>query len=101
MYRLGQISGVAAQNLLWAYINDGLLDVAELDDGCRRWMQHYMTVYADRPCDLADASLLAIAEALDVIRVFTIDSDFYIYVLSNGSVLDVAPGPMAARKPRK
>ena len=93
MYRLHQAGGIAAQKLLWGYIDDGLLDVAELDTDRRQWTQHYMLQYADRPCDLADASLLALAESLLVGHVFSIDGDFYIYVLSDGSVMEVVPGP--------
>ena len=101
MYRLGQINGINAQNLLWGYINDGLLEVAELDTERRQWMQKYMITYGDRPCDLADASLLAIAEISHSRTVFTIDSDFYIYVLSDGSVVDVVPGPIVKRQGRR
>jgi len=93
MYRLHQAAGLPAQRILWSYINDGLLDVAELDTERRQWTQHYMDQYGDRPCDLADASLLALAETLLVRRVFTIDSDFYIYVLSDGSLIEAIPGP--------
>ena len=93
MYLLRQIGGIAAQQRLWDYINDDLLQVAELDAERRQWMQQYMNDYADRPCDLADASLLSLAETLRIRRVFSIDGDFYIYVLSDGSVMDVIPGP--------
>ena len=93
MYRLHQVGGIRAQRLLWGYINDGLLQVAELDEDRRRWAESYMETYADRPCDLADASLLALAETLSLRRVFTLDGDFYIYVLSDGDVLEATPGP--------
>ncbi len=39
--------------------------------------------------DLADASLIAAAEALSLKRIFTIDSDFYVYRLADGSSLEV------------
>ncbi|HZT43445.1 MAG TPA: hypothetical protein VFA07_14860 [Chthonomonadaceae bacterium] len=39
--------------------------------------------------DLADASLIAVAESRDIRRLFTIDNDFYIYRLVDGSVLEV------------
>jgi uncharacterized protein len=94
MYRLYQAGGSATQQLLWKQINDGLLEIAELDIERRQWAQHYMQQYADRPCDLADASLLALAETLLARQVFTIDGDFYIYVLSDGSVTEAVPGPM-------
>ena len=41
------------------------------------------------PMDLADAALVALAESRRIPRLFTIDSDFYIYVLADGSVLEV------------
>jgi len=96
MYRLGQIggaTGAAAQKLLWGYIHDELLLIAELDAERRQWADHYMTKYADLPCDLADATLLALAEAMQARRVFTIDKDFYVYVLADGSTLEAIPGP--------
>ena len=55
-----------------------------------------MEQYASRPMDLADASLIALVEAENHTRIFSIDSDFYIYRLANGTALDVVPGPMTA-----
>jgi hypothetical protein len=44
-----------------------------------------MEEYSDHPMDLADASLVAAAEALRVTRVFTLDrSDFSAYRASIG-----------------
>ena len=45
---------------------------------------------------LADASLLALAETAGYTRVFSIDSDFYVYRLADGSALEVVPGPAIA-----
>ena len=39
--------------------------------------------------DLADASLVAVAEGRSLRRVFTVDNDFYVYRLSDGSALEV------------
>jgi predicted nucleic acid-binding protein len=52
-----------------------------------------MARYADTPMDLADASLIVAADALNATRIFSLDSDFYIYRLANGAVLEVLPGP--------
>jgi len=38
---------------------------------------------------LADASLMAVAESRGIRDIFSIDSDFYIYRLADGSVLNV------------
>jgi predicted nucleic acid-binding protein len=44
-----------------------------------------METYADHPMDLADASLIAAAEALSTRRVFTIDrADFSAYRIRRG-----------------
>ena len=56
-----------------------------------------MEKYNDMPMDLADASLVALAEADSYQRVFSIDSDFYVYRLADGSALEVVPGPMPQR----
>lgn len=47
--------------------------------------------YRDIPMDLADASLLAAAEGQRLQRIFTLDSDFYIYRLADGSALECIP----------
>jgi hypothetical protein len=41
------------------------------------------------PMDLADASLVVAAESLTLRRVFTLDRDFYIYRLADGTALQV------------
>jgi predicted nucleic acid-binding protein len=38
-----------------------------------------MDQYADRPMDLADATLVALAEERGDRRIFTLDVDFHIY----------------------
>ncbi|MEM8568880.1 MAG: hypothetical protein AAGF85_20645 [Bacteroidota bacterium] len=46
--------------------------------------------FSDVPMDLADASLVAIAETLKILEIATIDSDFYVYrdVRNNWGDLD-------------
>jgi predicted nucleic acid-binding protein len=41
--------------------------------------------------DIADASLVAAAEALDQTRIFTIDAHFYAYRLNGKTPFDVVP----------
>lgn len=52
-----------------------------------------MQRYNDRPMDLGDASLVAVAESRSIKQVFTLDSDFWSYRLADGSVLETIPGP--------
>ncbi len=56
-----------------------------------------MAQYRDRPMDLADASLVVLAEAAGYRRIFSIDGDFYVYRLADGYALEVTPGPSASR----
>jgi len=61
----------------------------ELTDSETDRIDSLMKQYQDVPMDLADASLISIAESRGYTRIFTIDSDFYIYRLADGSVLEV------------
>ncbi len=67
------------------FVEDGALSVWFLD---RSWLTRafeLMELYADHPMDLADASLIAAAEALGTRRVFTIDrKDFETYRVRRG-----------------
>jgi len=50
-----------------------------------------METYADRPMDLADATLVALAEQRDDHRVFTLDGDFHVYRFKGRRRFDVVP----------
>ena len=50
-----------------------------------------MEQYRDTPMDLADASLIAVAESRSLRLAFTVDRQFYIYRLNDGAALDVVP----------
>ena len=50
-----------------------------------------MEQYHDTPMDLADASLVATAALLNLRRIFTLDSDFYVYRINNAGVFEVVP----------
>lgn len=51
-------------------------------------MDSLMAQYADVPMDLADSSIVAVSESTRFRKVFTVDSDFYIYRMVDGSVLE-------------
>jgi len=50
-----------------------------------------MQQYRDTPMDIADAALVAAAEALGEKRVFTLDSDFYVYQRNGKEPFEVVP----------
>jgi hypothetical protein len=91
MYLLHQAGGHTAQDALWHYLDKGLLIVHDLTPAEQRRMRELMAQYADTPMDLVDASLIAVAESLSLRKILTIDDDFYLYRLSDGSVLEVIP----------
>lgn len=85
MYLLGRAGGQLGQAALWRLVSTGRLVVADLSDAVVLRSAALMAKYADLPMDLADATLVALAEERDERRVFTLDSDFQVYRL-NGRV---------------
>jgi predicted nucleic acid-binding protein len=96
MHLTGREGGWAMRKLILDYIaTDALRLHTPTRQETTRILQ-LMEQYADRPMDLADASLVALAEAEGYTQIFSIDSDFYVYRLADGSALEVVPGPMSA-----
>jgi hypothetical protein len=54
-------------------------------------MPALMEKYRDLPMDLADASLVALAEERTLDRIFTLDRDFRIYRLPRGKPFVLVP----------
>ena len=54
-------------------------------------MKVLMERYQDTPMDLADASLVAAAERLGLSRIFTLDSDFYVYRIDDREAFEIVP----------
>ena len=93
MYFLGETGGYRLQDALWNLQRSRRLELHILSEPEIRQMQALMEQYRDTPMDLADASLIAVAESLGLRQVFTTDSDFYVYRLTDGSALEVVPSP--------
>jgi len=91
MHLLHRYGGHSAQDELWSYLNDGLLRVHIHTDAEKLRMRSLMRQFADTPMDLADASLVAAAETLQTRRIFTLDSDFYVYRRADGNTFEVVP----------
>jgi hypothetical protein len=67
------------------WIDAGGAAVFEIDANGARRMLALLEKYRDRPMDIADASLVVLAERLGVNEVLTIDrADFDVYRLSSG-----------------
>jgi predicted nucleic acid-binding protein len=84
-------SGWINQELLWRIVLRGEVILHELDEDETRRAYDLMKKYQDVPMDLADATLVSLAEALDTSCVFTLDSDFRIYKFKGRRAFDVVP----------
>jgi predicted nucleic acid-binding protein len=91
MYLLWRAGGLPAQDELWGYLADGLV-VLHLPEATE-WerLRALMQQYHDAPMDLADASLVAAAERLQLRRIFTLDRHFYAYRIDGKYPFDVMP----------
>ena len=67
------------------FIVKGAMSVWFFDLGALTRAFELMELYADRPMDLADASLVVAAEALETRKIFTLDrNDFATYRVRRG-----------------
>jgi hypothetical protein len=97
MYLLGALDGWRGQELLWRLVRRGTLRLEDTSPASLERMSVLMERYADLPMDLADASLVALAEERDLRRIFTLDHDFRVYRLPRGRTFEVVPGEAAGR----
>lgn len=91
MYLLGSAGGWRAQEALWKLMERGDLQLVDLDKSLRKRVRTLMAKYRDRPMDLADASLVAVAEELGLRRVFTLDADFRVYRFKGKGRFEIVP----------
>jgi uncharacterized protein len=90
-YLLGCAGGFHFQSQLWEFCQSGSLMLHDLLPAQIQRVAALMGKYQDTPMSLADASLVAVAESISMTRIFTLDGDFRIYRLRNGTVLDIIP----------
>jgi predicted nucleic acid-binding protein len=91
MYLLGAVGGYRYQAALWYLRTTGRLVLHDLSPTEADRMTILMAQYQDTPMDLADASFIVVAESRGLRRIFTTDTDFYVYRLADGSALEVIP----------
>ena len=91
MHLLWRDGGYRYQAALWNMYFDGRLVLHEITSAETSRMAALMEQYRDLPMDLADASLVAVAESLGLRQVFTVDRQFYVYRLEDGGALTVVP----------
>ena len=67
------------QDDLWEFIVQGNLQIYNLDRNLIKTCRELMRKYHDLPMDLADASIVAMANAENIRTIFTLDKDFEVY----------------------
>jgi len=73
-------------------ICDGHVQVVHLDRNETTAIKNFIVTYADQSPQLADASLMYLAEALGITTVFTLDRrDFSVYRTSSGNAVQITP----------
>jgi predicted nucleic acid-binding protein len=91
MYLLHRAGGFAAQAELWRLVSASRLIIHDLNAAEIDRTAQLMASYKDRPMDLADATLVALAESSSCRELFTLDNDFHIYRLADGGVITIVP----------
>jgi uncharacterized protein len=91
MYLLSRAGGPAGRQALWRLVFTDRLHLADLDRAALKRSAALMDKYADRPMDLADATLVAVAEIRNERRIFTLDDDFRIYRMHGRSRFEIIP----------
>ena len=90
MYLLGDAGGWTGQEALWEMVGRGDLEVRNPESWTR--VRDLMGKYRDRPMDMADATLVALAESLEVGSIFTLDRrDFSIYRIKGRGRFRIIP----------
>jgi uncharacterized protein len=91
MFLAGREGGWPWQERIWGWMAAGSLVVYDLSPRAVVRLPLLMHQYRDLPMDMADASLVAIAEERRLRQVFTLDSDFQVYRLPNGAAFELIP----------
>lgn len=90
MYFLGR-NGWRSQEILWQLAERDDLQFAELTDPIWKRCLQLMRTYRNVPMDLADASIVAVAESRRLWRIFTLDDDFRVYRGRGGESFELVP----------
>ena len=93
MYLIAKAGGAQGQRALWRLVGTATAEIADLSASAVKRSERLMDQYAELPMDLADATLVALAEELPPRRIFTLDDDFDVYRLHGRQRFDRIPPP--------
>jgi predicted nucleic acid-binding protein len=91
MSLLGARAGWRGQRHLWDLVTRRDLILTAPDEQQTRRAGALMEKYRDLPMDLADATLVALAESLGQRQVFTLDADFQVYRWRDREPFELTP----------
>lgn len=91
MHLLGARVGYRGQATLWGLIQRRQVALIETTPVMAERCADLMAKYQDLPMDLADATLVALAEVRDDDEIFTLDSDFEVYRLNGRRKFKIVP----------
>ncbi len=93
MYLIVKAGGARGHQALWRLVGTGRLEIADLSASAIKRTERLMDQYTGTPMDLADATLVALAEELRQRRIFTLDNDFDVYRLHGRQRFERIPIP--------
>ncbi len=83
------------QDNLWLFMQRGGIEIYSLEKELVIHCRDLMKQYRDLPMDLADATLVALADALEIPKIFTLDhKDFSIYRFKQKRRFTLIPSKM-------
>jgi len=80
------------QDDLWEFIVQGNVQIYNLDRDLMKTCRELMRKYHDLPMDIADASIVAMANAENIRTIFTLDKDFKVYKTKQNKHFKLLPG---------
>lgn len=81
------LSSTSVQLKLLEWIDRGGLQIVDLSIRDIKYIKNRISKYSDLPMDLADASLMCVAERDKLLKIISVDSDFSIYRTLTGKFL--------------
>jgi predicted nucleic acid-binding protein len=91
MHFLGRAGGFSQQDRLFEFIARGALKLFRPTLADEHRARELMRKYANVPMDLADASLVILAEQTGFHTVFTMDQHFRIYLIHDQDPFNIVP----------
>lgn len=71
-----------------SWVTDGGIEIHNLEQWQLRNLLERFETYSDLPADLADCTLLEVAESENITSIITLNRDFSVYKPNNGNYLD-------------